>query len=209
MSKMKLAIYDSIKTESTSDIRTQRLHESIIHRIEEIVPSFKDRFTIHPEEKVKDPINKTGKFKVDSLIKVKSNKEFHTFILVKAPVSNVAQNEGNYAAAQVLDSIRLRFYHPNTNILFITICGNNPPYFKDKGKFHKIESPTLKALYNAKEMVNDPKAYSAVVRYDLDIPKFKNKIEFRDKIVKNSIKNIKDGEFNRCVEKIFGPTPVG
>ena len=200
---LKKAIYDSLKITSRSGHRTDHVHEGIVKELKDIVSGFDDKYSVELEKKVTDNVNKSGKFKVDVAISIKEDGKDFLYILVKAFASSVNKNIGNYANNLIGESHRVKFFHPDVNLLFVAIAPNRCPVYNDVGLIRSWENPVYNSLDYAYKIMPEDKVSSCVITYDNDIQDVDCKNDFMARLTLSNIKNIDKTKFTNNVRSIF------
>lgn len=207
---MRNTIYQSLHmgldgNSNRSSKRTDVLHENLVSQIKTLIPNFDELYEIKYESKISDWYG--GTFTIDILVLNKVTKEIYCCVLVKSIISSFNKNRQNYTNTTIGETLRVAGKHPNSKILFVTLCPNSCPTFDGKRNLKSIEKPNLINISN----LNYPDNLSALktnvfhsyIRYDIENVDYSTKNAFYESLTEESIVNIEDSTFTDYVNKIF------
>ena len=195
-------LYDGLaKNGNRTTGRTKRLHNSILELIKSQIPNFDNRYTVFHEENI--PCAYGNDFKIDILIKDKDEK-IVCCILLKAFISSVQKNRANNANTTIGEIFRIKGVHgrEDMKVWFISLMANNIPNYKSDGKLRSMEkfesSHVDLTKIHTKENV-----YHSTIRYDIDDIDYSTKLNFKDTLKLENIKNINENILFEVSKKVF------
>lgn len=199
-------IYDHISDGLTengnrSSERTDKLHNGILNYIKNIIPNFDDKYNVFHEK----PILCTygNKFKIDILIEDKKG-NIVCCILLKAFISSVQKNRANNANTTQGEIFRIKGVpgRENVKVWFISFISNETPSYKNDGTLRTMEKVET-SYVDLSKLENRPNIYHSTIKYDLQNVIYSTKIDFKNTLLIENIKNITENTLIENAKRIF------